>query len=56
MDQGEMTKNRGEIKVFELRMPINGFPTVFAVLHLITLTITDGSLHGSNHLLQSREN
>ena len=32
---------------------INGFTTVFAVLHLVTLTIKDGSFHGSDHLVQS---
>ena len=26
---------------------INGFTTALAVLHLVTLTIKDGSLHGS---------
>ena len=35
---------------------INGFTTAFAVLHLVTLTIKDGSLHGSDHLVQSRGN
>ena len=39
-----------------LGLKINGFTTAFAVLHLITLTIKDGSLHESNHLVQSREN
>ena len=29
---------------------------IFAVLHMITLTIKDGSLHGSDHLVQSRGN
>ena len=33
---------------------INGFSTAFAVLHPVTLTIKDGSLHGSDHLVQSR--
>ena len=35
---------------------INGFTTAFAVLHLVTLTIKDGSLYGSDHLVQSRGN
>ena len=30
---------------------INGFTTAFAVLHLVTLTIKDGSLHESDHLI-----
>ena len=33
---------------------IIGFTTAFAVLHLVTLTIKDGSLHRSNHFVQSR--
>ena len=33
---------------------INDFTTAFAVLHLVTLTVKDGSLHGSDHLVQSR--
>ena len=42
---------------FELKkQPINGFTTVFAVLHLVTLTSKDGSLHGRGHLVQSRGN
>ena len=32
---------------------ITGFTTAFAVLHLVTLTIKDGSLRGSDHLVQS---
>ena len=30
---------------------INGFTTTFAVLHLVTLIIKNGSLHGSDHLV-----
>ena len=30
---------------------INDFTTAFAVLHLVTLTIKDGSLHGSDHFV-----
>ena len=35
---------------------ISNLTTAFAVLHLVTLTIKDGSLHGSDHLVQSRGN
>ena len=31
---------------------VNGFSTALAVLHLVTLTIKDGSLHGRDHLAQ----
>ena len=34
----------------------HGFTTAFAILHLVTLTIKDSSLHGSDHLVQSRGN
>ena len=34
-----------------LYFTIIGFTTAFAVLHLITLTIKDGSLHGSDNLV-----
>ena len=36
--------------------PMNDLTTALAVLHLVTLTIKDGSLHGSYHLVQSRGN
>ena len=35
---------------------INGFITAFAVLHLVTLTIKNGSLHGIDHLVHSHGN
>ena len=31
---------------------LNGFTTAFAVLHLVTLTIKNGTLHGNDHLVQ----
>ena len=39
-----------------INVHINGFTTAFAVLHSVTLTIKDGSLHGSVHFVQSRGN
>ena len=35
---------------------IHGLTTAFAVLHLVTLTIKDGGLQVSDHLVQLREN
>ena len=35
---------------------INGFTTAFAIWHLVTLTIKDDGLHGSDHIGQSRGN
>ena len=40
----------------EINTQINSFTTAFAVVHLVTLTIKDGSLHGSDYLVQSRGN
>ena len=40
-----------EVKNVERPSPTNGFTTAFTVLHLVTLTIKDGSFHGSDHLV-----
>ena len=48
--------NRGSSAFTANCSGINYFTTAFAVFNLVTLTIKDGSLHGSNHPVQSRGN
>ena len=55
-EEVELGEHRLQTHVDHPTSTIKGFTTTFAVLRLVTLTIKDGCLHGSDHLVQSREN